>query len=177
VNNPRRALAIYNFMVQNLSMSTNDLAKSYLRICETYASADPADFVAATNNCQRALDIKPDYGPAYRELGRMQYNRRNYEGAIESFRTCVALGATDIECWALRGLAHYWMNQCDDAWSVLNEAQEIAVRQGRSREDGMVIQISIGIGNVMEQCPDYRLTSAPTVPSPTAIPLTPIGGL
>src|SRR5690606_21538342 len=31
VNNPRRALAIYNFMVQNLNMSTDDLAKAYLR--------------------------------------------------------------------------------------------------------------------------------------------------
>lgn len=177
VNQPRRALAIYNFMVGSLTMSADDMAKAYLRICETYASADQADFVAATNNCQRALAIKPDYGSAYRELGRMQYNRRNYEGSIESFRTCVSLGATDIECWVLRGLAHYWMNECDDAWTVLNEAQEMAARLGMAPENGVVLQIGIGLGNIREKCTDYRTVMLPTMPPPTAIPPTPIGGL
>lgn len=172
VNNPRRALAIYEYMSSNLIMSADDTAKLYLRICETYSGADQADFTAAQRNCQRALAIKPDYGSAYRELGRMQYNRRNYEGAIESFETCVALGAKDIECWALRGLAHYWMNECDDAWRVLNEAREMSDSQ-----DGLMVQVGVGIGNVIEKCPDYRNVQAPTAVPPTAIPPTPIGGL
>lgn len=172
VNNPRRSLAIYEFMASNLIMSVDDTAKLYLRICETYSAADQADFVAAQTNCQRALSIKPDYGSAYRELGRMQYNRRNYEGAILSFEKCVELGATDIECWALRGLAHYWMNNCDDAWRILNEAREMS-----ASEDGLMVQVGVGIGNVIEKCPDYRNVKPPTAVPPTAIPPTPIGGL
>ncbi|MBK9124119.1 MAG: tetratricopeptide repeat protein [Chloroflexi bacterium] len=172
-NNPRRAIAIYQFMVENLEMSAADTAKAYLRICEAYAGADPADFVAAQQNCDRALSIDPNYGSAYRELGRMQYNRRNYEGAIETFETCVALGATDIECWALRGLAHYWMGQCDDAWRVLNEAQQLA----GGREDGLIVQVRVGLDNVIDNCPDYRGQAVPTAVPPTAIPPTPIGGL
>lgn len=172
VANPRRSLAIYEFMSSNLIMSPDDTAKLYLRICETYSSADQADFAAAQMNCQRALSIKPDYGSAYRELGRMQYNRRNYEGAIESFEKCVELGAKDIECWALRGLAHYWMNNCDDAWRILNEAREMS-----ESEDGLMVQVGVGIGNVIEKCPDYRNVQRPTAIPPTAIPPTPIGGL
>ena len=172
VNNPRRALAIYEFMATNLIMSVDDTAKLYLRICETYSSADDADFVAAEANCQRALDIKPDYGSAYREVGRMQYNRRNYEGAIDSFEKCVELGATDIECWALRGLAHYWMNECDDAWRVLNEAREMS-----ETEDGLMVQVGFGIENVIKNCADYRNVQVPTAIPPTLIPPTPIGGL
>lgn len=172
VNNPRRALAIYNFMVNNLTMSIDDTAKAYLRICETYSSADQADFAAAQANCERALAVKPDYGSAYRELGRMQYNRRNYEGAIETFQKCVELGATDIECWALRGLAHYWMNECDLAWQVLNEAQAMSESQ-----DGLMVQVGIGLSNVREHCPDYANVAIPTAIPPTAIPPTPIGGL
>lgn len=172
VNNPRRSLAIYEYMSSNLTMSVDDTAKLYLRICETYSSADQADFAAAQANCERALSIKPDYGSAYRELGRMRYNRRNYEGAIEAFEKCVELGATDIECWALRGLAHYWMNNCDDAWRILNEAREMS-----ESEDGLMVQVGVGIGNVIEKCPDYRNVQRPTAIPPTLIPPTPIGGL
>lgn len=177
VNNPRRALAIYDFMVNNLTMSDDDLAKTYLRICETYAAAEYADFVAATNNCERALIIKPDYGAVYGQLGQMQYARRNYEGAIETFKTCIGFDDEELRCYAYRGLAHFWMNECDDAWQMLNHAQTLGASQGLPPDNGVMEQIAIGIGNVIDRCPDYRGTQAPTAVPPTAIPPTPIGGL
>lgn len=177
INNPRRALAIYDFMVTSLTMSVDDTAKAYLRICETYAAAEEADFVAATTNCERALDIKPDYGAVYGQLGQMQYARRNYESAIETFQTCVGFDAEELRCYAYRGLAHYFMGQCDDAWRVLNEAKNLGTGQGLPAENGVMVQIDIGIGNVIEKCPDYRGVIAPTTVPPTAIPPTPIGGL
>jgi tetratricopeptide (TPR) repeat protein len=171
---PAMAIAIYQKILDDLNPSIEDAAKANLRICETYAGADNARFDYAEPYCRQAISIFPGYGSAYRELGRMQYNRRNYEGSIESFDQCVALGAQDIECWALRGLAYYWLAQCDDAWRVLNEALVISNAQPGQPLLG---SINIGISNVQAKCPDYRNVAAPTVAPPTNIPPTPIGGL
>jgi len=142
--------------------------RAYLRLCETYSSV--GQFQEAQGYCETALDININYGSAYRELGRMQYNRRNYEGAIASFETCVGLGAEDIECYYLRGLAHYFLAQCDQAWNVLNQALN-RVEEGSIRDN-----VLIGMENVTVNCPAYRGRQLPTPIPPTPIPPTPIGG-
>lgn len=171
---PAMAIAIYQKILTDLNPSPEDAAKANLRICETYSTAANARFDYAEPYCRQAIRILPTYGSAYRELGRMQYIRRNYEGSIESFNQCVALGTQDIECWALRGLAHYWLAQCDDAWRVLNEALVISNSQFGQP---LIASINTGIENIQAKCPDYRNVAAPTVPPPTNIPPTPIGGL
>ena len=146
-----------------------DNAKAYLRLCETYSSRGL--FQEAESYCYDALDIDANYGRAYRELGRMQYNRRNYEGAIESFETCVALGATDIECYYLRGLAHYWLGQCDEAWDVLQVAST------QAQQASILDAISTGLYNVTQNCVGFSGQALPTAIPPSPIPPTPIGGL
>src|SRR5690606_25505184 len=122
-----------------------------------------------------------DYGPAKRELGRMQYQRRNYEGAIATFRECASLEANfedddkDLECWMLRGLAHYWMNECDEAWTLLSEALRLGEIQGQA--PNIIENINIGLYNITQKCGDYRNLPTPTPVPPTPIPPTPIGGL
>ncbi len=176
---PAMAVAIYQHIIDNMNVSPADEAKAYLRICETYAGVENARFDIAEPYCRKAIQIQPDYGSAYRELGRMQYVRRNYEGAIESFQTCAklqeGLERKDIECWALRGLAHFWMAQCDDAWTVLNQALELGKAQGES--ESVMQNISDGIYNVTQLCPDYVNVPTPTPQPPTPIPPTPIGGV
>lgn len=178
-NDPAMAVAIYQHIIDNMNPSASDEAKAYLRICETYAGIDRARFDVAEPYCRQAIQIDPNYGSAYRELGRMQYNRRNYEGAIESFRTCERLQANlttkDIECWSLRGLAHFWMNQCDEAWAVLNEAKTMGQTQGEAQSTMDIIDT--GIYNVTQLCTGYVGVPTPTLPPPTPIPPTPIGGL
>lgn len=174
-NQPARAIAIYQTILSQLNPSPSDAAKANLRICETYSTAAEARFDLAEPYCRRAITILPDYAPAWRELGRMQYLRRNYEGSIETFERCVALGSTEVDCWMYRGLAHYWLAQCDDAWRVLNEAMAMAAEQGLA--SSIVAQIQIGLDNTKRNCPDYRDAVPPTLPPPTLIPPTPIGGL
>lgn len=184
INQPRKAIAIYEHIINNLDPGVDDLAKAYLRICEVRANVRDAKFNEAERYCRRALEIKPDYGSAKRELGRMQYNRRNYEGAIISFQECAEAqrnfsdSQKDLECWGLRGLAHYWMAQCDQAWTLLNEALELAERQGKTAaSDALVENINVGVYNVTQRCPGYRSVPTPTFVPPTPIPPTPIGGL
>jgi tetratricopeptide (TPR) repeat protein len=175
LSQPAMAIAIYQTILSNLNPSPSDAAKANLRICETYSTAEEARFDLAEPFCRRAITILPDYAPAWRELGRMQYLRRNYEGSIETFNRCVSLGSNEVDCWMYRGLAHYWLAQCDDAWRVLNEAMAMAGEQGLA--SAVVTQIQIGIDNTKANCPDYRDAVPPTLPPPTLIPPTPIGGL
>ncbi|MBC8099674.1 MAG: hypothetical protein H7Y11_09545, partial [Armatimonadetes bacterium] len=173
IGNPAMAITIYQHIIDEMDTSSADAAKANLRICETFNLAEAFDFEIAIPYCAEAIRIKPDYGSAYRELGRMRYRRRNYEGSIEAFETCVALGATDIECWTLRGLAHYFLGNCDAAWTVLNEAAIRAEAQGEPDDPN----IAIGLSNTRGVCPAYSNLPTATPILPTAIPPTPIGGL
>lgn len=171
VDQPQMAVATYNRI---LELEPNN-AKAYLRLCETFANVDRADFRLAQPYCDTAINLDPEYGEAYRQRGQMQYNRRNYEGAIESFEQCIQYGAeAEIECWYIRGLAHYWLDQCDQSWEILQEARTRAQAQGEGA--GVIDAIQTGLGNIRANCSGYESRGVPTVPPPTPIPPTPIGG-
>jgi tetratricopeptide (TPR) repeat protein len=170
VNQPEMAIATYEHII---SLDPTN-AKAYLRICETYARVDEADFQKAQEYCDDAIEIDSNYASAYRQRGQMQYNRRNYEGSIESFQECVDLGSDEIECWYLRGLAHFWLGECDQAWDVLQEAQIMAAEQGIAQS--VVDNIEAGLYNITQKCTGYANQPTPTPAPPTPVPLTPIGG-
>jgi tetratricopeptide (TPR) repeat protein len=170
VNQPEMAIATYEHII---SLDPTN-AKAYLRICETYARVDEADFQKAQEYCDDAIEIVSNYASAYRQRGQMQYNRRNYEGSIESFQECVDLGSDEIECWYLRGLAHFWLGECDQAWDVLQEAQIMAAEQGIAQS--VVDNIEAGLYNITQKCTGYANQPTPTPAPPTPVPLTPIGG-
>jgi tetratricopeptide (TPR) repeat protein len=170
VGEPEMAVATYNHIIQ----MQPDNAKAYLRLCETYAAVELARFDVAQPYCDRAIEIDETYAQAYRQRGRMQYQRRNYEGAIESFEQCELYGGTEIECWYLRGLAYYWLAECDNAWNYLEQSKEMARELGTP--DSIVAQIDVGLGNVTVNCAGYSNRPTPTAVPPTVIPPTPIGG-
>ena len=162
---PEMAVGVYRRI---LSIDA-DNAKAYLRLCETYAAI--GEFITATGFCETALDINPAYASAWRMLGQLQYNRRNYESSIESFNNCVQFGSTEVECYYIRGLAHYFLGQCDDAWAVLHDSFNHTV------QEPIIETINTGLTNVTINCPGYENRSLPTPIPPTPIPLTPIGGI
>lgn len=165
INEEEMAVAIFERLIDINPLN----AKAYLRLCETYVAA--GYYPEAEPYCNQALEIDPDYGAAYAQLGQLQYLRRNYEGSIDSFETCKELGEDDNRCDYLRGLAHYALADCDDAWTILNEALPNA-------ETTQVLQsIQQGLENVTIRCSGYSGVALPTEIPPTPIPPTPIGGL
>lgn len=168
INQPAMAIAIY-FRILELEPRN---AKAYLRLCDTYSAL--GQFSQAQPYCQSALDIDPTYGAAWRGLGQVQYPRRNYEGSIDSFRKCVENGSIEIECWYLRGLAHYALGQCEQAWDVLQESLTRATAQGV--QDSIINTINIGLYNITQRCAGFVGRALPTEIPPTTIPPTPIGG-
>jgi tetratricopeptide (TPR) repeat protein len=167
LNQDEMAVAIFERLIE---LDPNN-AKAYLRKCETYAAAGL--FQEGEPYCEKALDLDPQYADAYRMQGQLRYSRRNYEGSIESFNTCISLGSDAIECYYIRGLAHYFLGQCDLAWDVLNES----LTRVNPDLTPVVNSIKIGLENVTRNCDGYQGQPLPTQIPPTPIPPTPIGGL
>ncbi|TVR24393.1 MAG: tetratricopeptide repeat protein [Anaerolineaceae bacterium] len=151
-----------------------DNERAYLRLCQTYAAVDQARFDIAQPYCDRAIAINPEYGDAYAQRGQMQYVRRNYEGAIESFEACIENGSQLIECRYLMGFSHYRLANYAEAWEISNEARAIA-----SNMSGMGIIVE-NIDNILDaitrRSPDFSDQPIPTTVPPTPLPPTPIGG-
>ncbi|MYD11510.1 MAG: tetratricopeptide repeat protein [Chloroflexi bacterium] len=146
-----------------------DSAKAYLRICQTYAEI--GEFLEGTRFCETATEIDPSYAPAWQYLGQLQYNRRNYESALDSLENCVANGSAAVECYYIRGLAYYFLGECSTAWDVLLEAFLY------TSEQSIIDIINIGLGDIRANCPGFESAQLPTPIPPTPVPPTPIGGI
>lgn len=146
--------------------------RAFLRLCEAYFKIGQND--QAQGYCEDSIDINPEYAQGWRQLGMVRYNRRNYEGAIEAFQTCQDVGGEEIQCWYLRGLAHYYLGECDAAWSTLVESLQRSTE--RAPDDPVVLSIREGLRLTTVSCATYSGRQIPTAVPPTPIPPTPIGG-
>ncbi|MEM6528683.1 MAG: tetratricopeptide repeat protein, partial [Chloroflexota bacterium] len=173
LNRDSMAIATYERV---LSMEPRN-ERAFLRLCESYFKIGQND--QAQGYCEDALEIDGQYPQAHRQLGMVKYNRRNYEGAIESFKACVDSGGEEIQCSYLRGLAHYYLGQCDDAWAVLEDAlKQVSDTSDNPRpaDDPVVSAIREGLRLTTVSCARYSGRAVPTALPPTPIPPTPIGG-
>ncbi len=119
-------------------------------------TADPAD--------QAMAIIRPDGScPTCDALeariavqqGTDAYNSRNYAGAIDHFARCEELVSTDVQCYSLRGLAHFFLAQpgnsnCELAWEYLNRASAMPGLDEYHRSD-----IEAGLRLVGQSCPQF----------------------
>jgi tetratricopeptide (TPR) repeat protein len=172
VNEKEMAIATYNRVLE-MAITIEDEAKANLRLCQVFAGVDQARFDLAQPYCDQAIRIDPEYGDAYAQRGQMQYVRRNYEGAIESFNSCLQYGSDKIECYYLRGFAHYRLGQCDDAWEIVNESRFLAVEQNLPT---IVQNIDFVLDGITRNCSGYSDRTVPTPPPAPTAPPTPIGG-
>ncbi len=168
-NQEEMAVATYERI---LSLTPRD-EKAHLRLCETYARVGQND--RAEGYCDDALTINPEYASAWRQVGQARYTRRNYEGAIEAFNNCVQFAEDqEIECWYLRGLAHYYLGECDQAWTILTDSLPMA--EELADKEPVIANIREGLRLTTVSCANYAGRALPTTIPPTAIPPTPIGG-
>ncbi len=131
VENPAGAIAIYDRI---RSQDPNNV-RAYMELCTTYFAEREDTY--AQDYCEQAMELDPNYQPAYRQGGQVYYTRRNYESAIEAFEKCACLaeggdcdrnpqtpdvpgtGIRPVQCWYLRGLAYYYLAQCNFAVPIL----------------------------------------------------------
>jgi len=159
---------------QVLAMESDNV-KAYTRKCETYFTMRNDQM--AQEACEQAIELDPAYPEAWRQLGMVQYARRNFEGAIESLTTCanlqeaagVPLQDREIQCYYIRGLAHVLLANCDDGWEVLQEA--LAMNPAEQIKGA----INQGLQMCVEYSDEFNPSDIPTpAPTPT-VPREPIG--
>jgi len=145
-------------------------AKGLLRMCEVYSRIGQDQ--QAEGYCDDALTIDPNYKEAYRQLGMVNFRRRNYEGAIENFQKCQDLQSEEIECYYLQGLAYYYISECDRAWDMLtislDRINDLPVKEP------VLTTTQSGLQLVTNNCVKYNNRALPTLPPPTPV-VTPLG--
>jgi tetratricopeptide (TPR) repeat protein len=156
-----------------------DNAKAYQRLCDTYIQL--GNHRQAQGYCEDSVNLAPDYAAAWRALGQAQYSQRNYESAIDSFEECVRLEANippadqQIECTYIRGLSHYYLANCPQAWDILTDAVNQRRLVNDSPDDLVMQNILSGLQLITNNCTGFGGRALPTAIPPTAIPPTPIG--
>lgn len=149
--------------------------KAWTRKCETFFRQ--RDDAAAQESCEQAIDLDDEFPEAHRQLGMVRYTRRNYEGAIESFETCIswmdaqgwAFEDREIECYYLHGLAYYLLDDCTEAWPLLQEALLL------NPADNIRSSIMQGINACVATDGSITVDDIPTPVPPTEVPPDPIG--
>ncbi len=151
-------------------------ARAMVRLCGVYLKVGRRD--QARGYCEDAVQIAPENPSAWQQLGDVYFRNRNYEGAIDAFDRCREFDDTGagflIQCWYVRGLAHYYLGDCNEAWTDLTDALRILADAGETT--GPVVDSARdGLRLTAAACPGFSAEGIPTTAPPIVIP-TPIGG-
>lgn len=149
--------------------------KAWTRKCETFFRQ--REDGSAQESCEQAIELDPTYPDAHKQLGMVRYTRRNYEGAIESFNTCIDLMKAQnwnpqdylAECYVINGLSQYILANCSAAMDLFTTALTIDTSQRMQEltQEGMIL--------CANSDPSISIQDLPTpAPQPT-IPPEPIG--
>jgi hypothetical protein len=76
----------------------------------------------------------------------------------------------------MKGLAHYYLGECDQAWEILNASLPMTSALPSYAADTVGTQVRNGLSGVVARCSGYGGRALPTEIPPTPIPPTPIGG-
>lgn len=88
------------------------------------------DRVNARIQFEAALELDPNYAPAYEGLGSVSINEGEYEQAVEYFTTAIRLDANLVGAYTGRGLAYRILDDYDNA--VLDYRQAITLDENNA---------------------------------------------
>jgi tetratricopeptide (TPR) repeat protein len=177
--NPNLAALYFELAYQYLAQDMNDdaiatydrvlslqprNAKAMLRLCLAYSKI--GQFDRALGYCQDAITNDPEYSAAYQQVGMILYNRLDFSGSLDAFETCARLDTTNLECLYRSGLSHYYLNDCDAAWSILQDS--LIMAQIRTGQEKAIDNIRQGLTAIIDTCPGYSHQEA----TPEVLPET-----
>ncbi|MCA0456625.1 MAG: tetratricopeptide repeat protein [Chloroflexi bacterium] len=125
-----------------------DNTAAMIGLCETYGQM--GDNPNAERYCEQAVATDPTNAHAYQVLGGVHFRQRNYETAIKDFEQCLTLGSLAVECYYQRGLASFYIGDCDTAWSALTASSAF------NPDEAVFEIIKSGLQLITENCPKYK---------------------
>lgn len=126
-------------------------ARALLRLCGTYRKV--GQFERALGYCEDAAQNDPTSVGANYQLGLLRYNNFDFNGAVESFTQCLEYDSENLDCTYRLGLSYYYLDNCDAAWTVLQQA--LVMARGRPGTETAIAHIQEGLVAVSQACPQY----------------------
>ncbi len=151
-NRDQEAIDIYNLI---LAIQPRN-ARAMLRLCTAYRKI--GEFNRALGYCtdaREAVDTEdPIFADVQFEFGRMIYNENNdWTTALAAFEACSEAVPESLSCTYYQGLTHYYLGNCDDAWSILRDSLTMA--RARTGTEGAIEDIEAGFRAITQTCPNY----------------------
>lgn len=147
-------------------------ARAMLRQCLAYRKV--GEFARAMGFCEDSVANNDSDPEALFQLGMLYYRERRFNESRETFAQCVAYdaGIYDLSCLYRLGLSHYYTDNCDLGWDLLQESLVIA--QARADQQAAIDNIRQGLSAIASdpQCPGYsgRLATPTPLPEETVEP-------
>ena len=113
------AQAIANFE-EALKYATEDTYKIHANLANALSDSHHVD--EAVKHFAMAIDLKPDYAPAYNGLATMYYNNKKYDQAVENARKAIALKPDYAMGYYNLGISLIQQNKIGEAKIALNES-------------------------------------------------------
>lgn len=151
-NRDQEAINIYDRV---LAIQPNN-ARAMRRLCGTYRKI--GQFERARGFCEDSVRTDPMQAGAWYELGLLQYNALDMADAVHSFEQCVAVESGNYTCKHRLGLAYYYVEECDLAWTTLQESLEMtqAAQVSGASVGDILRNIQLGLQQITLNCDDYR---------------------
>lgn len=157
-NRDEEAINLYN---QVLAIQPGN-AQAYLRLCLAHRKI--GQFQSALGFCQDSVNADPTSSSAQYQLGRMLYNNRDWQGAMDAFTACSEINPSSLECNYYRGLTYFYLGDCDNSWTLLFDSLAVA---RDTNAQGAIEDIQLGMQAVGDLCPQYRTSVLDSIPTPT----------
>ncbi len=158
----REAIATYDRI---LSADPRN-ARALLRQCEAYRKV--GEFQRAVGFCEDAVTSDPTYIAAQYRLGLIRYNDRQFELARQAFEACVEQDNANLDCMYRLGLTHYYLQDCDTAWVMLQDS--LVMAQAQENAATAIDNIRQGLSAIASDpaCPGYAGQAPELTPDPEA---------
>ncbi len=116
-------VAVCTAFIDSGSASNDMLAEAYRTRCWAYEEKTERD--AAILDCDRAIELKPDYVEAYYSRATVHLNKGDFDHAIADYSQAMRLGANSVGIYSLRGMAYSRKGDYDRAIADFTHALQI----------------------------------------------------
>jgi tetratricopeptide (TPR) repeat protein len=110
-------------LIDSGSRSTETLAGALQTRCWAYEEKNERD--AAIRDCDRAIELKPDFVDAYSSRATVYLNKGDFDRAIADYSSAIKLGARSVGIYSLRGMAYTRKGDYDRAIADYETALQI----------------------------------------------------
>ena len=139
-----------DYFEQALKYASDDTYKIHANLAN--ALSDSHQVNEAIKHFARAIELNPQYAPAYNGLATMYYNNKRYEEAVQNARKAIALKPDYAMGYYNLGISLIQLNKIDEAKKALGQSLKFE-HNASYRDDTKRILAKIDAGGLQSTTP------------------------